>query len=576
MQVKNFFKDSLRKIFFGIIFTCVFFASQSSIGECRDVVFVLNSGNTMNISDPFHSAPESITWASENLSDNDSVGIVTFNDNVRIVRPLSKINENPIDDFLIGYSGQSEAGAALLSAIDMLTPRFNDKRSIVFITNGELGSSQSATNFQEGLRQANSLGIEVYLINLRYDVNPQTYRTYKDYVKELPINYNELMTTVRTILQGDWRTPHIELPVPNSTSGTFRFEVPVTSPSKLKIMLLSSNNGDLNLNGFPKVSKIQGKFINIFEVNAPSRNQFEMALNYPKGTGLTLDVLPTVNGALVANTTVNFWLEDILEITPLYAQTDSKIFDNKYFEGKKINLRVNDKDIVGEINGGSIYFPLNELELDAFDDKVSIQKVHFEDVGVIFSGNDTLETVVSKNHHKDGFIALLGLAIILGLAYAIHKKNNPDADKLSDLLEMMGDGAKALPPVEKVLDKKKIMRKVFYAGKLMIYVTKSPSNEEFEPREFNLLRANVENISLSEILTHCSIYENFSGTEKIFISPDDKGIVIENKSSCTITRLNVLMNKGARISMQYNDSLNIVTADETAELLLIYRNLKPN
>ena len=576
MQGKNFFKDSLRKIFFGIIFTCILLASQNSIGECRDVVFVLNTGNTMNSSDPFRTAPESIIWAAENLFDDDSVAIVTFSDNVRIVRPLLKLKENPVNNFFTGYSGQSEAGAGLLSAIDMLTPKFHDKRSIVFITNGDLGNAQSAINFQEGLRQANSLGIEVYLINLRYDVNPQTYRTYKEYVKELPINYNELMTTVRTILQGDWHTPHIELPIQNVTAGTIRFEVPVTSPSKLKIALLSSNAGDLTLNGFPNAQTFQGDFVNVFELNTPKKNQFEMSLNYPKGTGLTLDVVPTVDGALETNTTVNFLLEDIFEITPSYTRFSGKIFDNPYFEGKKINLRVNDKNIVGKIEHGAICFPLDELELDRSDDKVSIQKIHFEDVGIIFVGDDTLETVAKRNHYKDGFVALLGLAVILGLAYAIYKKNNPDADRLSDLLDTIGDGAKALPPVEKVLDRKKLERKVFYAGKLMIYVTKTPTNEIFEPREFNLLRANASNISLSEILTRCSIYEDFNGTEKIFVRPEGKGIVLENKSACTITRLNILMNKGANISMQYNDSLNIVTADETSELLLVYKSLKPN
>ena len=100
--------------------------------------------------------------------------------------------------------------------------------------------------------------------------------------------------------------------------------------------------------------------------------------------------------------------------------------------------------------------------------------------------------------------------------------------------------------------------------------------EELEPREFNLLRVNASNIRLSEILSQCSIYETFKGTEKIFISPQDKGIVISNKSDCTITRLNVLTEKGAPITMNYNDSLNVVTADAAAEVLLIYKSLKPN
>ena len=470
MQNKNLFIECLKKFFLGIIFTCIFLLAHSPLGECRDVVFVFNASQTMNASDPFHCAPESITWAAENLRADDAVGIVAFSNHVRIVRPLSTVKENPVKNFLIGYSGQSEAGAGLLSAIDMLTPKFHDKRSIVFITNGELGSSQSAINFQEGLRQANSLGIEVYLINLRYDVNPQTYRTYKEYVKELPINYNELMTTVRTILQGDWHTPHIELPIQNVTAGTFRFEVPVTSPSQLKIMMLSSNAGSSTLNGFPNAPKIQEKFINIFEVNAPQRNQFEMSLNYPKGTGLTLDVVPTVEGDLNANATVNFLLEDIFEITPSYTRFSGKIFDNPYFEGKKINLRVNDKNVVGEINRGVISFPLAD-----FDENISVQKINFEDVGVIFSGEDNFTIVAPKNHYKDGLVALLGVLIILGLAFKIHRKNNPDADRLSDLIAMTDSRDKILPPVEESSSQKNLLRKVFYVGKLVICVTKVKS-----------------------------------------------------------------------------------------------------
>ena len=244
---------------------------------------------------------------------------------------------------------------------------------------------------------------------------------------------------------------------------------------------------------------------------------------------------------------------------------------NDYFSGKKINLRVNEKNVVGEINRGVISFPLTD-----FDEKISVQKINFEDVGIIFSGEDNFTIVAPKNHYKDGLVALLGVMIILGLAFKIHKKNNPDADRLSDLIAMTDSRDKILPPVEEGSSKKNLLRKVFYAGKLIIYVTRTPEGEELEPREFNLLRVNASNIRLSEILSQCSIYETFKGTEKIFISPQDKGIVISNKSDCTITRLNVLTEKGAPITMNYNDSLNVVTADAAAEVLLIYKSLKPN
>lgn len=55
--------------FFGFVSMC----------ESRAVVFVLNTGQSMNLSDPFNIARESIIWSTQNLSADDEVGIVTFN-----------------------------------------------------------------------------------------------------------------------------------------------------------------------------------------------------------------------------------------------------------------------------------------------------------------------------------------------------------------------------------------------------------------------------------------------------------------------------------------------------------------
>ena len=156
---------------------------------------------------------------------------------------MSKIKDNPVNEISVEYSGTSDVGAGLLAAMDMLTPKFNTQRDIVFITGGENLNEQSETNFIAGLKQAQWLGISVYYVNLRHDVEPKYYRLYKDVVHELPINYLELMTTIRTIIQGDWNKPHIELPTNNLTKGILNFDVPVTSAKELKISLLSSSAG---------------------------------------------------------------------------------------------------------------------------------------------------------------------------------------------------------------------------------------------------------------------------------------------------------------------------------------------
>ena len=160
-----------------------FFCNLIAVGQCRNVVFVMNAGQSMNVYDPFRTAPESVIWGAQNFSEDDEAGIITFNNEVYTVKSLSKITDNPVNEISVEYSGTSDAGAGLSAEIDMLTPRFNTQRDIVFITSGENLNAKSETNFLAGLKQAQWLGISVYYVNLRHDVDPKYYRLYKETVK---------------------------------------------------------------------------------------------------------------------------------------------------------------------------------------------------------------------------------------------------------------------------------------------------------------------------------------------------------------------------------------------------------
>ena len=558
------------KFVFAVAAFIVSLCNFISVGACREVVFVINSGQSMNDFDPFHTAPESVAWGAQNFSENDEVGIITFKNDVTVIRPLSKIKDNPVTEIPLSYYGTSDAGAGLLAAIDMLTPKFNTQRDIIFITSGENLNAQSETNFLAGLKQTNWLGISVYYVNLRHDVDPKYYRLYNDTTKEIPINYLELMTTIRTIIQGDWRTPRITLPINNLTTGTLNFEVPVTSAEGLKISLLSSSAGYATLKNVQPEFSVQGRFIKFFNVKAPSTNNFEIEINYPQGTGLTLDVIPTVSGVL--KTDYSFSLSgNILEITPVYAKdTLKKILDNKFFDGKRVNLRVNDTEISGVIMNGTIQAPIDDL-----DENISIQKVHFEDIGIIFVGDDTSQIFVRKIPYLALILALFGVLTIAGLSYLIYRKRNKSA-YIENAREMFEADKKLPAPLEEVLPKFKSNTKFSYGGKLMIYVIKTPEPEDIAPREFNLFRMNSAQIPLLYVLEQCAIDKFFENIKDIFILPEKNCIRLENKSDCTITKRNVLVEKGESVELYYGDSANILSADETAELILQYKSLKPS
>ena len=560
----------MMKFIFALIAFFLPLCNFVAVGECRAVVFVLNAGQSMNTSDPFHAAPESIVWATKNLSEEDEVGIVTFKDSVNIVRPLSKIKDNPAENFSVIYSEQNNAGAGLLSALDMLSPKFNTRRDIVFITNGEINNSQSSINFNAGLKQAQWLGISVYLVDLRHNVDPKYYREYGN-VKFLPINYRELMTTIRTILQGDWQTPHIEFPTNNLTKGELNFEVPVTSADSFKISLLSSNVGKATLKNVHIDSAIQDKFINVFDIKAPSTNKFEIAVDYPQGTGLTLDVTPTVAGNLQIDYT-RLPFNNILEITPVYAKdSTAKIFADKFFDDKNISVLINDKNVVGKIDSGII-----EVPIDDFDENISLQKIYFENVGITFNGDDTAQLLIPKIPYAALMTALFGILMIAGLSYLIYRKYRIPAniEKNRQLYEVREKNF--ADSVEKILPKANAGNEFSYGGKLMIYVIKTPDSEDVAPREFNLFRMNSAQIPLAYILEQCAIDKFFETVQNIFINPAKNCITVENKSDCTITKRNILVEKGGQVDLYYNDSVNILSGDATAELIMLYKSLKPN
>ncbi len=552
---------------FVLVMILNFFCHISS-GECREVVFVLNSGQSMNSSDPFRVAPESIVWATQNFSANDEVGIVTFKDNANIIKPLAKVSDNPFQNFFVDYSGRSNAGAGMLTAIDMLTPKFDTERYIIFITDGEITDAQSAENFKSGLKQAQWLKIPVYLVNLRHNVDPKNYREY-DSVKYLPINYNELLTTMRTILQGNFHTPHISLPTANFPNGTFNFEVPITSAEHVKISLFSSKPGTAYLKNIQPNNSFQGDFVKIFDINSPQSNSFGIDINYPKNAGLTLDVVPTVAGTLQTNSATKFLIKDILEITPVYKNAlNSKILGDKFFNGKQINLKINDKNVVGVIENGVIQIPLDNL-----DEELALQKIHFEDVGIIFDGDDTAEIVAPKTHYAAWLLALLGVGIIAFLVWRIRNKQQKMATKIEDARKILNEFKGAMPFVED--DSTKKSSSANYNGKLVLYVTKTQEDEDIAPREFNLFRMNAEKIPLSYVLEKCGITGILPNAKYIFIHPDNHEIFIENQSDCTITKRNVIVEKGGNVEIFYNDLINIASVDKAAELIMVYKSLKP-
>lgn len=553
-----------------ILFICTF--TLISVGECREIVFVVNTSQSMNNSDPLHVVQDSLTWSLENFSADDEVAVIAFKDVPIVIRPLSKVGSSPKNIFNFSYSGRSNPGDALLKAIDMLKQNYGKDRSIIVISNGEISSDDTAKNlkswetFRACLQQANWLNISVYLVNLRYSDAPQNDYSFSEYATEIPGDYLDLMTTIRTIMHNNFDAPHIELPTNKLTSGILSCEVPIFPSKQMKIFLLSSDVGSVKLKN-AQVDVIDERFVKIFKLDSPQTNNFEIELNYPQSTGLTLDVVAEVEGTLQTELRHSVFSENVLEITPVYDDgRQEKIFRNKYFDDKPVRVKVDGKIIKTGINDGVI-----KVKLDTARDSVVLEKIFFEDLGVIFSGENYAQIKMPDFSFLPWLLATAGVLTILILTYLLRRKNRPQFSKV-----------KGSVPVEKVakpVDVKKFLvrnKNFSYKGELVIYVTKSPNSEYIPPKVFNLFRTNSsEPISLLKVLRSCDIDFDFPDAQEIIISPSANGVYVENNSSCPFVKSNDLVDKGSFIELCHEDSIDIASIDRTTELIVTYRSLKP-
>lgn len=554
------------KILRFLIFTLIFFLNFC-VGECKNFVFVASSSQSMNFSDPAHRVPESIAWAVENVSDNDEVGIVYFNDTVYVQRNLSKNSSEQDKIFTANYSGRSNAGDAMLTAVDMLTQKFDEEKSIIFIGNGEFfcGDStrtlHSIKNFQNALEQAKWQNISVYILNLRYNGDPKNFQSFANFAKEIPIPHTELFTTLRTIMHNDFNTPHLNLFEKIYNEKNLSVEIPVDSAKNIKFFLISSNAGKADSSNVSE--KFDGNFVKTFEMAPQTEKNLKLNLDFPEQTAITLDAIAEIEGTLQKNT---FFGE--LELTP-YELDGNKILFDKFFEDKPIRVKINDKILDAKISDG-------EIKIDVSDegDHISLQKVYFEDVGIIFKGDDTAELDISGSGYLPYILASLAILVILLLALRKKKVYENTKEVPQEKISVL---PKPVPEKISVIPKPAIeLKKVSYNGKFVIYFTRHAGVDEIEPREFNLFRETTDRLTLQEILKNCGVEEEFLGAENIFISPSKKGIFLINDSDCTILKRNNLVEKGRQTELFYNDSINISSENESSEFILMYKSLKPS
>ena len=227
-------------------------------------------------------------------------------------------------------------------------------------------------------------------------------------------------------------------------------------------------------------------FVKIFKLNTPNANEFEFDINYPQNTGLTLDVVAEVEGNLQTNLVTHIFSADILEITPVYNDSEQKkILADDFFDDKSLRVKVDGKIIKSTIRDGIINVELNDV-----GSQISLEKIYFEDLGIIFIGKDSAQINFSGRNYLPWILAFIGVSIIL-------VKTFPGKKNIT---------LKQIMPLEFTNEKPIHDKNFFYKGELIVSVMKNPNKDYIAPRMFNLFRQDsVKPIDLTVVLKTCGI-----------------------------------------------------------------------
>ena len=294
--------------------------------------------------------------------------------------------------------------------------------------------------------------------------------------------------------------------------------------------------------------------------NAPfTAGRLEFSADYPPGTDIKLDAVPELDGTLRAEAEPAVWGRGGELRVTLVSRSDEtrKLLGDKYFDGKTVHLKVNGEDIEGILKNGTITAQLPELE-DAAD-FATVEGICFEELGIRFLGTNMTKVPLERGGRWPMYAALFGIGVIALLLWLLRSKARKREERA------------ALPPAGKALNPQ-----TAYSGKLVLYITKTPDDTDLPPMEFNLFRqSRGQEITVEEVLKGCGVMLKFPGAEQIVLGPVRRGIYVRNQSDCTVTKRGNILLKDGTTELGSDERLHIAFADEVSEMIMIYKDLKP-
>ncbi len=571
-----------------------------------EVVFLLDTSGSMNTYDKKRLAIDAIRQAAYSLPSNYKAGLVSYNTGIQTIGPVGIGLEQLDAQFAaITYKGYTNAGEGLNQAVGLFSDREKVDRSIVMVTDGEIdmpdkqAKESSRILYSDAIKRAKEDGIKIYIIAVGSELNdPQMHIFAGAEMTDGAIYWQgqsgTLVQIMNRILYDRMNIPKKSVGVTDGNGGSLHVELPSPGAERVRIILTASQ-GIQNVTGDYAAEEghiTSGQNFAVLEMTRPAVEAVDVHFQTPELTGVeaymtveytaepVVDISYRREEAEVSGAgeksngrtkipladkhyaDLRIWLKDI-------KGKNGNLWNTPYYEGQEVSFRVNGVSETGKINNGIITYALSIDGVDELSIEIDSGSFteHYEITQPAFTKLAPPQDPIPEPDYRPLWIILgvLAAALILILALWVKKKNTTVVYV-------------AQPPASREPAKKMETKTCTYSGKFNIYVVRTADGRDVPPQTYQLFGRNSGRMTLDQILSSCKIKLGKIGEDDIIIypGPDHSVIIMDQSERCTVLRGMEILKKGMGYPVFYNEKITITFEDESTEMEVHYKNLKPS
>lgn len=560
------------------------------------IVFVLDTSGSMKANDPERLAVDGMAQLIYSLPSDYQVGFVAYNSKIAAKKSFvpneerSKVMEKAE---AVDYTGYSNAGDGLSSAVGMFADRQAGEKYIVMISDGEVlmdskkYTRASRKKYQQAVKQAAEEDIQITIIGLGDEMKDSNNFIFSAAESTGGSTYykpqaREIQNAIDSVLTNDLRIKQSTVAIMDADGKTENIstKLPYKHADKIRIILTSTGSISNLTAKFQAdyAEQVKGSRYSLIEIEHPTDTELDLKFEGTKGNQFRVNIIPEYAVGIKEEVTYTDAKPSSNDIENVrynrtavikYSFYDEKndeiqLWKEDFFDNTKINLLTNGQAEESFLNGGILEQTIpvtNSMTLSVEPDfsQMPVNVVSYHDLTVKLEQPPLLPA--EKNQVSPVLIIILsaGIILIAGIILLILKRVKS-------------------APVPIPAEDKPEPSKYSYMGRINIYITRTQTGYDIPPLAFDLFRIpSGKVISLKEILESCDVTETFDGADMIYFKPGAKqSLILTNNSDCTIMKNREILMKKKSYQLQVGAKVDITFEDEISELTFQYKESKPS